>query len=383
MPFAAALSEHPDAAVAIGEATGQVLDALGDGEVDLALLFASGPHVRALADAAGVVRALLRPAVLLGATASGVLAAGREVEGTASFSLWTGRFGAVHPLRLGPGGRPTEPDFEPAALVLVGDPSTFVAAPHFGDLARQWPGLPIVGGLASAAVRPGGNRLVLDDLVTTAGGVGVLLGPGVEVEALVSQGCRPVGDPLVVTAADGHVVRELGGRPAMARVLELANDRLTPEEVQGVNQGGLLVGRAVDEGKAELERGDFLVGELVGASQVEGWIALTDEVAVGATLQFHLRDADTADDDLRATLNGRAADAALVFAGAGRGRQLFDVPHHDAAVVDEYLGRPAAAGMSCAGAFGPVGGRNVVHGPVASLALVREHPTVRPQNPER
>jgi small ligand-binding sensory domain FIST len=93
---------------------------------------------------------------------------------------------------------------------------------------------------------------------------------------------------------------------------------------------------------------------------------------VGETLQFQLRDADTADDDLRALLTGRAADAALVFTSTGRGLGLFDVADHDAGVVDEYLGRLPAAGMFCAGELGPVGGRNFVHGATASIALLRE-----------
>jgi len=377
LPFAAALSEHPNPAVAIGEATGQVLDALGGGPVDLALLFAGGPHARAVGDAAVVVRTLLRPTTLLGATASSVLAAGREVEETAAVSLWAGRFGDVHPLRLGPGGPPTEPPFEPSALVLVADPFSFLAEPHFEALALRWPGLPVIGGMASAGRGPGGNRLVLDDQVLTAGAVGVFLGPGIEVEAVVSQGGKPVGQPFAVTAADGNVVHELAGKPAMARLLELANDRLTPEEVEVVNQGGLHVGRVIDEHKVDFGRGDFLVRNLVGASRSEGWIAIGDEVALGQTLQYHLRDPDSADDDLRAMLNGRTADAALLFTCNGRGVHLFDVPHHDAGLVAEYLGRPATAGMFCAGEFGPVGGRNFVHGLTASMALLRERPRVR------
>lgn len=377
MPFAAALSEHPDPAVAVGEVTGQILEALGEGPVDLALLFAGGPHTRALAEAAGALRALLRPTTLLGATASSVLAAGREVEETVAISLWAGRFGDVHPLRLAPGAGAPEPPFDPSALLLLGDPFTFVAEPAFAVLAERWPHLPIVGGMASAARGPGGNRLVLDDQVVAAGAVGVFLGPGVEVEPVVSQGCRPVGQPFAVTAVEANVVHELAGRPAMERLLELANDRLTPEEVEIVNAGGLHVGRVIDEHKADFGRGDFLVRALVGADHREGWIALADEVALGETLQYHLRDADAADDDLRAMLNGRTADAAIVFTCDGRGVHLFDGPHHDAAVIDEYLGRPAAAGMFCAGEFGPVGGRNFVHGLTASMLLLRERAAVR------
>jgi small ligand-binding sensory domain FIST len=226
--------------------------------------------------------------------------------------------------------------------------------------------------MASAARGPGGNRLLLDERVLLTGAVGAFLGPGLHVETIVSQGCRAVGRPLAVTASNENVVQELAGKPAMARLLELANDELTEEEVAVINRGGLHVGRVIDERKAEFGRGDFLVRNVLGANQAEGWIAIAEAVTLGETLQFHLRDADSADDDLRAMLNGRSADAALVFTCNGRGRNLFDVADHDAGVVAEYLGRPPVAGMFCAGEFGAVGGHNFLHGFTASIALLRE-----------
>jgi small ligand-binding sensory domain FIST len=371
--FAAALSEHPVAAHAIGEVTGQVLEALG-GKPDLALLFVTGDHVREVAEAAAVVREVLQPSALVGCTAVSVMANGVEVEESAAVVLWAGRFGAVHPVRLGLGDTlPDAPPFDPGALILLGDPFTFGADDAFAAIEERWPGLPVVGGMASAARGPGGNVLVKNDELATSGAVGVFLGPGVEVETVVSQGCRPIGRPYAVTAADANVVRELGGRPAVERLTELADGDLSPEEIAIINRGGLHMGRVIDERKVELERGDFLVRNVVGANQQEGWIAVGEMVELGETLQYHLRDADSADDDLRALLGGRMADAALVFTCNGRGTNLFDEPHHDARVVDEYLSRPAAAGFFAAGEFGPIGGRNFVHSFTASIALLRAH----------
>ena len=372
MPFAAALSEHPIAAHAVGEVTGQVLEALGDEAPDLALLFVTAHHLQAMSDAAHVIRRLLRPDALLGCTAVSVLANAREVEETPGVTLWAGRFGPVHPVAIGPDGQVEPPPFEPAALLLLADPFGFPAEAAFAALAERFPGMPVIGGMASAARGPGGNRLLLDDRVLLTGAVGAFLGPGIEVETVVSQGCRPVGRPYAVTAAQDNVVRELAGQRAMARLMELANDELTEDEVAIVNRGGLHVGRVIDERKVDFERGDFLVRNVLGANQAEGWIAIAEPVAVGDTLQFHLRDADTADDDLRALLTGRSADAALVFTCNGRGQALFGTADHDALVVDDYLGPLPAAGMFCAGEFGAVGGRNFLHGFTASIALLRE-----------
>jgi small ligand-binding sensory domain FIST len=254
----------------------------------------------------------------------------------------------------------------------LGDPFSFDAEAAFAAVEERWPGLPVIGGMASAARMPGGNRLVLDDEVFRDGAVGVLLGEGIEVEAVVSQGCTPIGHPWAVTRADDNVVHELAGRPAMARLIDLAENQLTEEEVATINRGGLHVGRVVDEHKLEFKRGDFLVRNLVGANQTEGWIAISDPVEVGETLQYHLRDAESADDDLRALLGGKEADAALVFTCNGRGSHLFGEPDHDARVVADYLRQPAATGFFCAGEFGPIGGQNFVHGFTASIALLRE-----------
>src|SRR5437762_526842 len=99
MPFAAALSEHPIAAQAVGEVAGQVLEALGP-EPDLAMLFVTPPHAGALEDAAAAVRAIIQPGTLLGCAAAGVVGNGQEVERTPGVVLWAGRVGPTVPVQL-------------------------------------------------------------------------------------------------------------------------------------------------------------------------------------------------------------------------------------------------------------------------------------------
>jgi small ligand-binding sensory domain FIST len=384
MPFAAALSEHPVTAHAVGEVAGQVLEKIGP-VPDLALLFVTPPHAGALEDAAGAVRSVLGPATLVGCAAVSVVANGREVEERPAVALWAGRVGPVAPVHMvaepsvsdepAIAGWPDELPFTPHALLLVADPFSFPAESLFALVQERHPGLPVIGGMASAARGPGGNRLALDARVVTAGAVGAFLGPGVEVETVVSQGCRPIGTPFAVTRVDRNIVYELAGRPAFERLLELARTDLSEEEVELINAGALHVGRVIDEHKPAFERGDFLVRNVLGADQTQGAIAVNDLVDLGATLQFHLRDAKSADEDLRQLLAGRRgqADGGLLFTCNGRGRRFFGEPDHDAAVVASYLDDPPVAGFFAAGEFGPVGGRNFVHGFTASIALLREH----------
>ena len=378
--FAAALSQHPDAAAAVGEVVGQVIERLpgaADQPPDLALLFVTPPHLDALADMARTVRETLRPGTLLGCAAVSVIGGGKEVEREPAVSLWAGRTGPVTPFHLTlsrtPDGQavtgwPERVPDDTAAMLLLADPFTFPADAVLDHLAEDRPGLPVVGGLASAANAPGGNRLVIDDRVVTGGAVAAFLGPAVRVVTVVSQGCRPVGAPFVVTKAEANIVYELAGRPALERLQEVAGTlseddrRLMSELVQ--------LGRVIDEGKAEFERGDFLVRTVVGADPNIGAIAVGDVVDVGSTTQFQVRDAQSADEDLRQLVGGRSADAALLFTCNGRGVRLFGTPDHDAGVVNEELAGAPLAGMFCAGEIGPVGGRNFLHGFTASVVLL-------------
>ena len=166
-------------------------------------------------------------------------------------------------------------------------------------------------------------------------------------------------------------MRELGGKPALERLAEVAN-ALTDDERQLLARG-LHVGLVVDEHQAEFGRGDFLVRNVVGANRQDGSITVGTQVGVGQTVQFQVRDADRRRrGPPRCSWPGRRPNAALLFTCTGRGIRLFGTPDHDAGLVEELLGPVPVAGAFCAGELGPVGGHNYVHGFTASLALFEQ-----------
>jgi len=373
--FGAALSEHPDAVEAIGEVVGEVLEQVGEAP-DLAVLFATAPHGDAFAAMGATVLEAMLPGTLVGASAVSVLGGGREVEEAPAVSLWAGRVGPVVPVQLevlrtdegiAVAGLPPEATDGPRTLLLLPDPFTFPADGFLEQAGRTNPDLQVVGGLASGAMTPGGNRLLLDGQVHTDGAVGVLFDSEAPVEAVVSQGCRPIGSPAVITRGEGNLVYELAGRPAMTRLQDLVTE-LDPDE-RALVEHGLHVGIVIDERKSVFERGDFLVRNLLGVDRQQGAVAIGDVADVGTTVQFHVRDAGSADEDLRELMAPRRAEAALVFTCNGRGTHLFGQPDHDAQVVSEQLDGAPVAGMFCAGELGPVGGRNFLHGFTASVVL--------------
>jgi small ligand-binding sensory domain FIST len=383
MTFASALSEHPDPAEATGEVIGAVLEQLGT-EPDVAAVFASPQHRDTFGDMAAAISRMLRPGVLVGTTAVAVLGGSREVEDAPAIGLWAGRLAArPRPVRLDATRTASgialqglsASTFEPGdALLLLADPFSLPVDAIIDALAElEMPeasgtlSVPVVGGMASAANTPGGNRLVLDDEVMSSGGVGVVLPGGVATRTVVSQGCRPIGDPMIVTRAEGNLVMEIAGRPALDRLDDLV--RAADADERSLLASGLQIGIAIDEHRATFERGDFLIRGVVGADRLQRALAVGDRVEVGTTVQFQVRDAVAADEDLRAMLVDATGDAALVFTCNGRGQRLFGEPDHDARVVHDTLGSPALAGMFCAGEFGPVGGRSFVHGFTASVLV--------------
>jgi small ligand-binding sensory domain FIST len=383
MTYGAGLSEHPVATQATGEVVGEVLEQVGEAP-DLAVLFVTAPHLGLIEEITGTVRTVLRPGALIGAGASSVVGGPREVEDGPAISLWAGRVGPVEPVRLGTQrldggwaltGLPVLEDDDRRVLLLLTDPFSLPADGVLTRLSAKAPGLQVVGGMASAARGPGGNRLVLDGDVYDTGAVGALVDPATVSGTVVSQGCRPVGQAYVVTRATDNVIHDLAGVPALDRLRDIVSG-LGPEERELV-QHGLHVGRVIDEQQDAFSRGDFLVRNVMGADPEAGDIAIGDVAEVGATVQFQVRDAASADEDLRQLLAGQRGRAALVFTCNGRGSHLFGEPDHDAALVHDQVAHGAVAGMFCAGELGPVGGRNFVHGFTASVVLFDDAPAPR------
>jgi small ligand-binding sensory domain FIST len=262
--------------------------------------------------------------------------------------------------------------------LALGDPYSFAAELLLELVNDEYPGAPVIGGMASSASQPGENVLFCNGEVHRSGMVAAFLEGDLRVRTLVSQGCRPIGQPFVITRCDRNIIFELGGMPAFKRLEDVFRSLATHE--QAMVQRGLHLGRVVSEYRDHFEQGDFLVRNVVGVDSESGAIAIADFVRPGQTVQFHVRDADTADAELRQLLArekreaGPNRSAALLFTCNGRGTRLFPQPNHDADAIAQAFGQLPTAGFFAAGELGPVGGRNFIHGFTASIALLDAEP---------
>lgn len=389
--FASALSADPDSAAAERSALADLEAELKGVVPDLVAVFATHHHGPALEDLGQRIRRSTGSDVVIGCTAESVIGTAGEIEGRPGLALWAARLPgtAVRFFQVsasaGEDGQPVftglPPIGEPerSSVLLLADPFTFPADEYLGRLNGRFPGVPVMGGMASGAMGPGQTLFFTADGVRESGAVGVVLEGGIELRPVVSQGCRPVGKPWVITASDQSCIQKLGGRPALEVLMETWQSLCSADRERV--QAAPLIGLAIDAALSRFDRGDFLVRSIIGLHQRDRAIRVADYVRRGQTIQLLVRDPVAAGEDLRHLLATRVgpteppatrAMGALIFSCNGRGSRMFDRPHHDVTCVHEGLnGQLPVAGFFANGEIGPVGGQNFLHGFTASVAVFR------------
>jgi small ligand-binding sensory domain FIST len=377
---AAGLATEDAGVDSFAEAAARAELGLGGAGADVALVFAGGANLTHAEEGLAAVHERLRPRALAGCGAQGVVGSGRELE-AGGVAVWAASLpdGTVESFHLEAFASEDSlavagmPDLDEAdAMIMLADPYSFPVEPLLAQIGVDHPGLPVVGGIASAGGGAGEGVLLCDGEVVGGGAVGIAL-RGVPVRPCVSQGARPIGPEMVITAADGNVIHELASTPALERLKE-AIAELAPAE-QALAARGLLLGIVIDENQPEYERGDFLIRGLVGVDESEGTVMVGERVRVGQTVRMQVRDGASADEDLREALAREARElpappaGALLFTCNGRGSHMFGQPDHDATALEDAFGGAPAAGFFCAGEIGPVGSRNFLHGFTATLAV--------------
>lgn len=383
--IACGLSTAADPRTGAVEAAAEVAADLRGASIDVAVVFASGAHLAEPEATLAGVHETLDPDVLIGCGAGGVVGGGREIEGGTAVTVWAAAFanGFVSTFHA----EVTEvedgvtvagvPDLQGAGgAILLPDPYSFPTDAVLAEMAARAPGVPVLGGISSARTLRGQAALFLGEQVVPGGAIGVRF-DGVELLPCVSQGATPIGPELEITAGEGRLIKELGGRPALG-ALRAVLERLGEAEREMLTQG-MLLGIVVEGGLRHDDRhrhGDFLVRSILGGDPETGTIAIGATIEEGQVVRIHARDAASADRDLsealdlrRRALGDDAPAGALMFTCNGRGRGMFGLPDHDATALAQTLGDIPTAGFFAAGEIGPVGGENFLHGFTATVAV--------------
>lgn len=390
MKFASAAVSQGSVDCCLSELFDRVAQDVAPDEADLAMIFVTA-HFE---DEFDLIRQTLTQrcpgAVRLGCTTEGVIGGRFEFERMPAISLMLARMPQV---RLGPFHLTQEdfaaandeeeaptalmdlPEHERSTLLLLGEPFSFPMSAFLDYLNESLPNTLATGGMASAGESPEQNILLLNDETYQEGVVGVSLSGNVGAYHVVSQGCRPIGEHMIVTKAHENFIVELGGKPALEQLQQTVY--AIGDAERRLAQQAIFVGRAIDEYQDNFGKGDFLVQNLIGIVPQAGALVIAAPAKIGTTVQFHVRDADCADEDLRAMLSPFSGDVpmakpagAMLFSCNGRGTRMWPKPGHDAAAVAELCNDVPTAGFFAAGELGPVGGKNFVHGHTASILFL-------------
>lgn len=382
--FAAATCVNTDIQRAIDDVLAEINRQLP--AIDLLVAFFSAPFIESLENHPEILSERCGTQNVIGCSAESIIGGNREFENEPAISLWGAslpgcKVDAMHLqyLRASDGGAFTgwaselESQWpEKSTLLCLGEPLTFPSDVLLANLNEDRPGLPVAGGMASCAL--GSNRLIIGDRMVEDGAVTALISGAVRSFSVVSQGCRPIGEPAVVTKAEANEILQIRGEPALEFLQKLY--ATLPTREQRLVREGLHVGRVISEYQDHRRFGDFLIRNVLSADPERQSIGVGDFIRAGQTIQFHIRDHASADADLQEWLRAArkeippGADAGgLLFTCNGRGTNLFPHADHDAALIQQILGPLPLAGIFAAGELGPVSQQNFVHGYTASLVL--------------
>lgn len=377
---------------AVEHASERILNGLDRKEPDLLVAFVSPDHAAEFERLGKLLRNEFDKAFLFGCCASGVIGGGREVEDRPALAL-TGavlpgvRMKGVHldAAQVPPvyaEGRIWEDALhltaiqQPAFLVLA-DPFSFETETFVKGLDRVFPGSTKVGGLASGARQVGGTMLYLGDQVYRSGAITLALTGNIQVDAVVAQGCRPIGDPMFVTTAHENLIREIDGHPPRDVLADLY-ERL-PALDRELLSHSLFLGMAMRNDVSQYVPGDFLIRNILGMDPQSGALWVSTHVPDNSVIQFHLRDAATSAFDLERTLTGyrtsplfAPASGALLFSCTGRGVGLYGQEDHDSNAFRRLIGDVPLGGSFCNGEIGPVLHTTYLHGYTSAFAMFRE-----------
>ncbi|MCY3544031.1 MAG: FIST C-terminal domain-containing protein [Chloroflexi bacterium] len=393
MKWSSAISEESTLTGAFEDCARRLEDELGGLTAHMIVAFVSPHYAHEYQAMTALATERFDDALLVGCSGGGVIGAATEVENRPALALTAAHLPNVQltPFHIQYGALPDgdAPPDEWGSLVntpigadvdflILADPFSMQGEQLLMGLDYAFPRSAKIGGLASGAHQEGGNALYLDDETYTDGVVGVAFEGDVQIDTVVAQGCRPIGELLHITSSRRNILLEVDGRTPFEVLKEIFIT--LDERDRELAQHSLFLGVVMDELNDDPKLGDFLIRNIVGVDAQRGALAVGEMLKEGQTVQFHLRDAETSSQDLSAMLeqyvselpqSGRSEAGALLFQCLGRGSYLYGRPDHDTSMFTDMVGAVPLTGFFCNGEIGQVGDATFLHGYTSSFGIFR------------
>ncbi len=392
MRWASAIDTDVVLSTAVTHAASKIFARLGNREPDLLTVFVSAHHAVRFEELSHLLLREFESSYLFGCCAIGVIGGGKEIEDRPCLSL-TGavlpgvRMKGVHldaaqvpPVyaeqRVWEDTLHLTSSQQPSFMILA-DPFSFETETFVKGLDRVYPSATKIGGLASGAKQVGDSILYLGNEVHRSGAITLALTGNVQIDTIVAQGCRPVGDPMFVTVSHENLIRELDGH-APRDVLASLFERLPPLDRELFSQS-LFLGLAMRADVTQYVPGDFLIRNILGMDPQSGALWVNAHIPEKSVVQFHLRDAAASAYDLeralthyrKSTLSGPSSGA-LLFSCSGRGYGLYGQGDHDSNAFRRLIADVPIGGFFGNGEIGPVQNSTYLHGYTSAFAVFSE-----------
>ncbi len=359
-------------------------------EPDLVIAFISREHSAQFEVFPELLAREFESAFVVGCCGDGVIGGGKEVENHPALALTAAVLPEVQIFGTHLESSQLPPVYAERSLwedalrvraadkpqfLVFGDPFSFDEN-YLQGLDRAYPHSRKVGGLASGGKHAGSTALYLGKRMHRSGVVTLALTGNIQIDPIVAQGCRPIGEPMFVTAAHENLIRELDGR--MPRdVLADVFEKLDADDRELFSQA-LALGLAIAPGRSEYAPGDFLVRTVLGMDPQSGALWVNGQMKEHGVVQFHVRDAAASAQDLERSLvayqsaaRRASPSAALLFSCHGRGATLYGQADHDSNAFRRVIGDVPVGGLFCSGEIGPLQNTTFLHSHSSSFGAIR------------
>ena len=383
-------SKHKSALIAARTAAAEALKKSSAAKADIAVFFASAKYRRHYEAILEIIKTTTGATSIVGASACGILTEDTEIERQASIGIMviasdqlTHESFLVSDLQENSFlagetvGRFLREKIQAELLLLFPDPFSFQSPLFFDGLENTCGYLPIIGGAAAEDGREiktyqmEGGRTAFDAVS------GIAFGGKFRFETGITRSCRPFGEPLRVTRADGHSIYEMDGRPAYDILLE----SISHIEFRDPNQifQNIFLGLPMKNFQTDFTSDHYLVRHIMGVNAKKGMLTCTSPVLEGEFVTFTFRDPNLARQDLRLTLEdlqGRLGDSkpalGFYFNCCARGENLYGQPGEDVALIRQYFPGVPLLGFFTYGEMAPVDHVNHLHHHSGVLTLIAE-----------
>ena len=355
----------------------------------LCIIFVSSHHEKNYDKIPNLIMEKISPNILIGCSGNGVIGNGIEIDGKPGISIAYAELldEKIQPFYIDNAKLPNSDDppnvwekslgvesNECKAILLLSDPFSFNTDILLSGLDYTYPNANKSGGLISGGKKYGDNAIFYNDKVFNNGAVGLSFSGNIKFETIVSKGCKPIGDPMIVTKCEENVIMELDHNKKPLEIIEDLYEKNDPREKYLI-RNSLRMGIIMDRLGNSPEKENYLIRNIIGASKIDGCLEVGELINEGQIVQFHVKDSETANEefhDLMENSQGKLInnnpESILVFSCLSRDNYLSNTKEKNN--NNQSGGKVPITGFFSNGEINQIGDQTFLNGYTSSFTIL-------------